>query len=419
MAPKPGQSFVRDDAPHKGIQHLPDRGRYSRLKSARRSRFDEVARDGREERSYRRDRVLSSTSATAAVSQRVSLKTADATYEKVQPAKPPQTRHWEPMEEFFSPTQAVSFASPISVSSMKGKNATNSSATMSHEAKQKTDLKNTFTNSHLSTSFTSPPLLAGIVQSLHEMLGADAKPTAIQSLSIKYILSSHGPNRAEKWNQFLLASETGSGKSIAYLLPMLQGIKQAELKSIELPRAYNTQQCHAPRGLVLAPTHELARQLSSFAKSLVHNVKLRVMCASQANVKNKNKSRKERKDVSSRTMAMVLGEVERTRDRAEDEDATQAMIGEECHPVDVMVGTPMKFLEMLRGRGWDREESAEEIDEQDDYHDSQELRKRRRGRDFLPNALSDKKRGSPSLDLSNVEWVVVDEADVLLGTFLL
>ena len=68
-------------------------------------------------------------------------------------------------------------------------------------------------------------------------------------------------------------------------------------------RAYN------PRALILAPTHELSRQLSGFAKSLLHNVKLRVMCASKANVK----STKERDETASKMAAqfdVMVGEGE-------------------------------------------------------------------------------------------------------------
>ena len=107
-------------------------------------------------------------------------------------------------------------------------------------------------------------------------------------------------NQSPGWNQFLLASETGSGKSIAYLVPLLQNLKQAELDTAaaEVPHVQQTRACN-PRALILAPTHELSRQLSGFARSLLHNVKLRVMCASKANVK----STKERDETASKMAA--------------------------------------------------------------------------------------------------------------------
>ncbi len=80
---------------------------------------------------------------------------------------------------------------------------------------------------------------------------------------------------------------------------------------------------------MLAPTHELSRQLSSFAKSLVHTVKLRVMCASQANVKSG--SGKEREGVSSRKMARVMEEVGEIQEGGK-ENATRSEMGKMGRP---------------------------------------------------------------------------------------
>lgn len=54
-------------------------------------------------------------------------------------------------------------------------------------------------------------------------------------------------------------------------------------------------------------------------------------------------------------------------------------------PVDLLVGTPTKALEMVRGRYWERE---------------------------VENAQFEYK-GKPEMSLENIEWVIVDEADVL------
>lgn len=78
-------------------------------------------------------------------------------------------------------------------------------------------------------------------------------------------------------------------------------------------------------------------------------------------------------------------------------------------PVDVLVGTPMKLLEMVRGRGWDRKEGEDEEGEDVDE------RKPRRGRDKMVGF--GKWRVKPEMGLANVEWVVVDEADVLFGGY--
>ncbi|KAF9460461.1 P-loop containing nucleoside triphosphate hydrolase protein [Collybia nuda] len=243
-----------------------------------------------------------------------------------------------------------------------------------------------------ATGFTSPPLMPGLLSCLADVLGPNPTPTPIQSLSLKWLLDAD-VGKASGWKQFLLASETGSGKSIAYLLPVLQNLKQSEMSPSLFPAPKPSQRPLNPRALILAPTHELARQLSMFAKSLLHEVKLRVLCASRPNVKNT----KER-DRTARGLAVdaVLGEGEFT-----------VMPKPQKFPVDVVVGTPMKMLEMVRGRGWDRrEDDAEEVVEEGEHQG-----KLRRGRDKMVGF--GKWRSQPEMGLANVEWVVVDEADVL------
>ena len=287
-------------------------------------------------------------------------------------------------DEFYRPHQPVTTAS-----SAKGKGKALSSDDQFH------------------TQFTSPPILPGILRSLKETLGPDARPTPIQSLSMKWLLEnpSDPTNVTEDstWRQFLLAAETGSGKSIAYLLPVLQNIKLAELAQDGAPPPSNRP--HNPHGLILAPTHELARQLSGFAKSLLHETKLRVLCASQSNVKSTQK----RKDATSSKMATMF--------RTTADASGEFQVGKGSHPVDLLVGTPMKLLEMVRGRGWDRKEIPEEQEAEEDVEDEEHSRKPRRGRDKMIGFGT--WRSKPELGLANVEWVVVDEADVLFGKFLL
>ncbi|KAG5646169.1 hypothetical protein DXG03_004222 [Asterophora parasitica] len=242
--------------------------------------------------------------------------------------------------------------------------------------------------------------MPGILSCLTDVLGPNASPTPIQALSMKWLLNESGQvNPASGWKQFLLASETGSGKSIAYLLPVLQNLKQSELDGTPaslLSPPPGPKRALNPRALILAPTHELSRQLASFAKSLLHVVKLRVLCASRANVK----STKER-DATARQMVSQFDASTGTNGEFELKERSG-------FPVDVVVGTPMKLLEMVRGRGWDRKEmSAEE----DHAEEAEQVGKPRRGRDKMVGF--GKWRSPPEMGLANVEWVVVDEADVL------
>jgi ATP-dependent RNA helicase MRH4 len=99
-------------------------------------------------------------------------------------------------------------------------------------------------------------------------------------------------------------------------------------------------------------------------------------------------------------VAQFEEEVRKSAGHGEDGD-----VEKQKFPVDVVIGTPMKLLEMVRGRGWDRKEG--EVEEDDAKG------RLRRGRDKMVGF--GKWRNLPEMGLANVEWVIVDEADVLFG----
>uniref|UniRef100_A0A0W0F981 RNA helicase n=1 Tax=Moniliophthora roreri TaxID=221103 RepID=A0A0W0F981_MONRR len=296
--------------------------------------------------------------------------------------------------------------------SFKKYDETNTSQRPSDSSRSEDDEEfiNTLSSENLPAiyrSFSSPPLMPGLQSCLLDILGPNATPTRIQALSINHVLTPYpspesSPQQEKQWHEWLLASETGSGKSIAYLLPVLQSLKLSELASsspVPQKREIN------PRALILAPTHELSRQLSGFAKALLHEIKLRVMCASRVNnATDKEFTSRSRSGVRASEMANISL------------DSTGDLLSHKgSHPVDVVVGTPMKLLEMVRGRGWDREEDGPGAENQQDG----EKRKLRRGRDKLPPGPGQGRwRAEGEMGLENVEWVVVDEADVLFGMSL-
>ncbi|KAG1870536.1 P-loop containing nucleoside triphosphate hydrolase protein [Suillus tomentosus] len=245
--------------------------------------------------------------------------------------------------------------------------------------------------------------MPGLLQSLQETLGNDATPTAIQALSMKNLFRDRV--EGERYKEFLLASETGSGKSIAYLLPMLQDLKRTEHEQSDAVSQHSTSKPLNPRALILAPTHELTRQLASFAKNLSHVVKLRVMCASKANTTS---------------TAKFSGTASKMKEKFEEAGTVSdgafviSKSSRGSRPVDLLVGTPMKLLEMERGRGWNWEERARERamrigkTKSEDVKDADEGSKET-SREFWVD--------EPEMGLENVQWVVVDEADVLFGAY--
>ena len=107
--------------------------------------------------------------------------------------------------------------------------------------------------------------------------------------------------------------------------------------------------------------------MAGFAKELIHNVKLRVLCASRANTAS-------RKNVSASKMADMLVANE---DGELDVSSDIVARADQNHAVDVVVGTPAKVLELMRGRGWDHD--AEE--ERAEKSSSSQLTPRRRLKD--------------------------------------
>ncbi|KAI0716140.1 P-loop containing nucleoside triphosphate hydrolase protein [Cerioporus squamosus] len=260
----------------------------------------------------------------------------------------------------------------LSLSPARSKETEARPAKVSNPLSDEFDITNrSVSTKELPQEFSSPPLMEGLLSSVRDALGPDARPTPIQALSLKHLVQTERSN-PDAYHEYLLASETGSGKSLAYLLPMIQDLKQSELNGTQRRSADSSAQRRAmnPRALVLAPTHELSRQLSGFAKELIHNVKLRVLCGSRANTSS-------HKNVSASKMAEALV----------DEEQMFARPGAQTHGVDIVVGTPSKVLELMRGRGWDK--------------DPEEQTRRK------VNV------GEPQMGLADIEWVVVDEADVL------
>ncbi|KAJ7705295.1 hypothetical protein B0H17DRAFT_1326149 [Mycena rosella] len=353
------------------------------------------------------------------------------------PPSPPKKDH--PNESpFYNPPVVLARAGvPIIAKS----DPTTASTTFSYSPamSQKNDLP---------TRFTSPPLLPGLLKCVTDVVGTSA-PTHIQALSLKWVVEPWTagqenlptPNTEElgitvssesskpDYKEFLLSAETGSGKSVAYLLPVLQALKLSEARrAAEEATPIASKRGLNPRALILLPTHELARQVSGSAKALLHDVKLRVLCASRANeptraARDPTVKGKGKKSSSASRMKELLSFAD--DGKMGEFQVTETDLSTATFPVDVVVGTPMKLMEMVRGRGWERDvefgggvastkmpEPKEKKDPSDDDAESKERGpKLRRGRDPTPGV--GKWRSSPEMGLSEVEWVVVDEADVL------
>lgn len=266
----------------------------------------------------------------------------------------------------------------------------------------------------------------------------------------------------------LFAAETGSGKTLAYILPVIQGLKQSE----EVRAASGTQQLPAekktpttvaskgddpaaddadaeadeeaaepstirlrPRALILAPTHELARQIAYTFKAVAHHEKLRVACLSSGNASASGNGAYNLPpdcDVLVGTMNRVRdlmglsvindSRPDKAKQRVEDAALKQLIEREEdaarkwkdgpwrgpnsptADAEDVwMPDKRLTWVENLRLReGLDAEEA--DGDEKPSW-----------SRGLRSTGQATERRSRKLLSLENVEWLVLDEADVALG----
>ena len=113
------------------------------------------------------------------------------------------------------------------------------------------EIKTTATNSTFADMGLAQPFLDAI-----DVLGFTA-PTPVQAQVVPSALSG---------SDWIVASQTGSGKTAAFLLPALQ-------KTWEFLRSGKNNPSDAPFTLILCPTRELAQQVSSDAINLVKQAK--------------------------------------------------------------------------------------------------------------------------------------------------
>lgn len=110
-------------------------------------------------------------------------------------------------------------------------------------------------------SFESIGLDPNIVHSIYGLInhGSSIKPSSIQFGVIPVILQK---------KNVLFSAETGSGKTIAYLAPIIQLINQYKRS--------NSSNRKSPFGLVLLPSRELTEQVGNVAQQLATNTNVGV-----------------------------------------------------------------------------------------------------------------------------------------------
>lgn len=109
------------------------------------------------------------------------------------------------------------------------------------------------------STFQEFNLLPTLQASLDEM--GLKKPTEIQSRTIPNLLAERS---------LVGVAETGTGKTLSYVLPILHMLKTLENKGDKIVNAAS------PRAVVIVPTRELGEQVTKVFKPFTHTTRLRV-----------------------------------------------------------------------------------------------------------------------------------------------
>jgi hypothetical protein len=328
--------------------------------------------------------------------------------------------------------------------------------------------KNHPTLTHLPTHFNSPPIRPGLMLALSEYLpspnGKQFQPTPVQRLSLGHFFPappldpktgqplrmtvvdpSVVPRGMRPGSKTLLAAETGSGKTLAYLLPMCHQLKAAEDKRIDegevfdvkAPLPQGTVRLR-PRALVLAPTHELARQIAQTMKVMTHHARLRVTCLSAG--------RGEDPHCYDKHTDILVGTVSRVRELMGLQGRRDEMIEEKR--TKAQEASLKKFIEEQKARRTKKREKGEDeqidaskrsdeewfpnpmLNWEQNYEEKQEFDRAKRVAKRLSKGLPEEEEKpvfkldvpkaadkTQHLSLERLEWLIIDEADVVLSKY--
>ncbi|KAL7417066.1 P-loop containing nucleoside triphosphate hydrolase protein [Mrakia frigida] len=371
------------------------------------------------------------------------------------------------------------------------------------------------TLTHLPQAFTSPPIRDGLLSSLRQYLTTDGnqddsqpaqnrlfRPTPIQRLTLGHFFDapmrveparggtkgrmtqqhrkfvenpSETPRGMKLGSKTLLAAETGSGKTVAYALPIIEALKASEPAGQHIPSPWIKKRdvepdfleampfgarpssdpdlgprklrsppppprdgpILQPRALILAPTHELARQIAQAIKVLSHNVKLRITCLSAGSGTGQDRG----SYAFHPGTDVVVGTIGRVREmmglsgfRDENMEERREKLASE-HQIEV-IKKEARAAKLMTDRSFGVEGKkdpwvpdrrltwAENLDERKRLEDEGLVE---RGMDPTKRPSWDKpvlkgRRSVPPAEakkvfmgLDKVEWIAIDEADIVLN----
>ena len=127
-------------------------------------------------------------------------------------------------------------------------------------------------------SFNNYKLLPSLINYLEEK--KIKTPSPIQQLSFSKLIQNDPKNHSS----YFLGSPTGSGKTLSYILPIIQKLKKQEI--LEQTK-YSIQ--NRPRAIIITPGRELTDQIYRVTQEICHSTKLKVEKVNTASNWKRNK----------------------------------------------------------------------------------------------------------------------------------
>lgn len=119
------------------------------------------------------------------------------------------------------------------------------------------------------------------------------KPTAIQVLGTRAIQARK--RNMNEFRSYLIAAETGSGKTISYLAPLMSKLKDEEKSN---PDWEHIKELPIVRTVILVPTLELVSQVTATVKNISHQAKLSSFgCTADVSLRAIKEALKRRNDI--------------------------------------------------------------------------------------------------------------------------
>ncbi|KAJ2926758.1 hypothetical protein H1R20_g10325, partial [Candolleomyces eurysporus] len=146
------------------------------------------------------------------------------------------------------------------------------------------------------------------------------RPTAIQRASLPLMLPTQTHSEAR---DVFLQSQTGSGKTLSYLLPIIQDLLPLSSQSY-IDRSIGT------LAIIIAPTRELAKQISDVVEALL---KMRLRAENDVSGESENSTRMTRWLVS----GLLIGGATRTHEKAKLRKG-----------IPILVSTPGRLLDHIQ-----------------------------------------------------------------------